>query len=61
MLLFYICIFFVVEYFRFCVIIKNVFFYWFLIVGWVLGLLDFFFFGVEEVNGVVVNNNEERR
>lgn len=61
MLLFHICIPFAVEHFRPRATIKNVLFHWFSTVGWALGLSDFLLPGAEEANGVVANNNEERR
>lgn len=61
MLLFHICIPFAVEHFRPRATIKNVLFYWFSNVGWALGLSEFLLPAPEEVNGVVANNNEERR
>lgn len=61
MLLFHICIPFAVEHFRPRATIKTVLLHWFQTVGWALGLSDFLLPGAEEANGVVANNNEERR
>jgi E3 ubiquitin-protein ligase MARCH6 len=61
MLLFHICIPFAVEHFRPRATIKNVLLHWFSTVGWALGLSDFLLPGTEDANGVVANNNEERR